>query len=259
MALAGRGDRVEGFHAVAAAVAAGRVLELLVQRSKTGRADYVELMELARRGGAKVQVVEDVSSEAATSAPQGVVATARPLPTLSLEALLARVTPPALMVVDHLEDAHNLGAIARSVEAAGLAGLVVPGRRGVPLGPAAFKAAAGALERIGVTVVSSIAAVISELKRHQVWSVGLAGDGATSLFGLELLTEPVAIVAGGEGKGLSELVRKRVDVLAAIPMAAGESLNASVAAALAAFEVARVRRSLPLPPFGAPSTTQRSL
>src|SRR3989304_5760573 len=75
-----------------------------------------------------------------------------------------RVPPPALMVVDHLEDAHNLGAIARSVEAAGLAGLVVPGRRGVPLGPAAFKAAAGALERIGVTVGSSIAAGIRELE-----------------------------------------------------------------------------------------------
>src|SRR3990172_6980340 len=118
MALAGRGDRVEGFHALAPPPPA--------------------------------------PSEAAPPAPQGVVASARPLPTLTLEALLARVTPPAVMVVDHLEDAHNLGAIARSVEAAGLAGLVVPGRRGVPLGPAAFKAAAGALERIGVTLASSL-------------------------------------------------------------------------------------------------------
>lgn len=243
MALAGRGDRVEGFHAVAAAVAAGRVLELLIQRSKTSRSEYLDLMDSARRGGARVEVVEDITPEAATSAPQGVVAVARPLRLLSLEALLARVTPPALLVVDHLEDAHNLGAIARSVEAAGVAGLVVPGRRGTPLGAAAFKAAAGALERIGVTVVSSIAATISELKRHGVWSVGLAGDGDTSLFGLELLTEPVAIVVGGEGRGLSELVRKRVDLLAAIPTVGGESLNASVAAALAAFEVTRVRES----------------
>ncbi|MDH5616330.1 MAG: RNA methyltransferase, partial [Acidimicrobiia bacterium] len=167
-----------------------------------------------------------------------------PLKTYSLDALV-EPSPCLLVVLDHLEDPHNVGAIARSALAAGATGLVVPTRRTAPIGPTAFKAGAGALEHLRVSVQSSTADVVQRLKRLGVWTIGLTAGGGESLFGLALLTEPVAIVVGGEGRGLGRLVEERVDVGARIPMAEGsESLNASVAAALAVFEVARVRKKL---------------
>jgi 23S rRNA (guanosine2251-2'-O)-methyltransferase len=157
--------------------------------------------------------------------------------------LIARTTPTAIVIVDHVEDTHNLGAIARSAVAAGITSIVVPTRRGAPLGAAAFKAAAGALEHCAIATVSSTADAVKVLKDAGVWTVGLDADGDQSLFGLSLFTEPVAIVVGAE-TGLGRLVRDRVDVVASIPMAGPtESLNASVAAALACFELARVRAS----------------
>ncbi len=240
MAPAGIGNRVEGLHAVAAAVAAGRVTRLDVARSRLRRPEVGEVVAAARAAGAEIREVEDVAGE--TDAPQGLVAHARPLPQVSLDEALARTMPPALLVLDHLEDPRNVGAIARSAAAAGLGGIVVPTRRAAPLGATAFKAAAGALERLAVVTVSSIADAVADLKRRQVWTVGLDSGAATPLFGLGLLAEPVAVVVGAEGGGLGRLVAERCDVLASIPLAAGvESLNASVAAALAAFEVARAR------------------
>ncbi|MGA7269732.1 MAG: RNA methyltransferase, partial [Acidimicrobiia bacterium] len=147
-----------------------------------------------------------------------------------------------MMVLDHVVDPHNLGAIVRSSVAAGVLGLVVAERRAAPLNATAFKAAAGALEHVRVASVGSVAEALSQLKKLGVWSVGLDAAGSECLFGLDLLTEPVALVVGGEGGGLSRLVADRVDVRAAIPMSGPiESLNVSVAAALAAFEIARVR------------------
>ncbi|HWL50764.1 MAG TPA: TrmH family RNA methyltransferase, partial [Acidimicrobiia bacterium] len=126
--------------------------------------------------------------------------------------------------------------------ASGMTAMVVSSRRAAPLSATAFKAAAGALETLPVAVVGSIPEALSRLKGHGVWIVGLEAGSATSLLGLELLTEPVAMVVGAEGAGLSVLSAKRCDVLASIPMAAGfESLNASVSAALACFEIMRVR------------------
>ncbi|MFQ5948021.1 MAG: TrmH family RNA methyltransferase, partial [Acidimicrobiia bacterium] len=127
--------------------------------------------------------------------------------------------------------------------AAGVRALVVPTRRAAPLGATAFKAAAGALEQVRVAAVSSVAAAVGQLARLGVWTVGLAADGDRSLFGLPLLEEPVALVVGSEGRGLGRLVKARVSVRARIPLAGPvESLNASVAAALALYELARARR-----------------
>jgi 23S rRNA (guanosine2251-2'-O)-methyltransferase len=110
------------------------------------------------------------------------------------------------------------------------------------LSAAAFKAAAGALEGLPVAIVGSIPEALRRLKGDDVWIVGLDAGAEGSLFGLDLLTEPVAIVIGAEGGGLAELTRKRCDVLASIPMVRDtESLNASVSAALASFEIMRVR------------------
>jgi 23S rRNA (guanosine2251-2'-O)-methyltransferase len=194
---------------------------------------------LARHIGVPVDLVDDVRPLADTSAPQGLVADCVPIPLVPVADLAG--PGAALIAVDHVEDAHNLGAIARSALAAGMTGMVVPDRRTAPLAGAAFKAAAGAFEHLPVARVSSVPDALRRLAGLAVWSVGLDAGGDRSLFGLELLTEPVVIVVGAE-TGLHRLVRDRVDVLASIPMAAhAESLNASVAAALACFEVQRAR------------------
>ncbi len=240
MVPAGIGDSVEGVHAVRAALAAGRVDKLLVDRR---RRDDVDGM--VGTSAVPVEFVDDIRAHARTEVPQGFVARCRAIATVSLEEAIGLADPPALMVLDHVEDPHNLGAVARSAGAAGIPALVVGGRRSAPIGAVAFKAAAGALEHVRVCIVNSIPDGVARLKKEGVWTVGLAAHAADSLFGLPLLTEPVAIVAGAEGKGLSRLVEQRVDVRASIPMSSGvESLNVSVAAALAMFEIGRARGSL---------------
>ncbi|MCJ7726736.1 MAG: 23S rRNA (guanosine(2251)-2'-O)-methyltransferase RlmB [Acidimicrobiia bacterium] len=242
MAPPGIGRSVEGHHAVAAAVAAGRVVRLLVELR---RADgYADLISAARFAGAEVKVVDDVRPMADTTSPQGLVARCRPIPQVSLADAVARTDPAAVLVLDHIEDPRNVGAIARSAVAAGVRSMVFSGRRSAPLEGTAFKAAAGALEHMGIVEVSSIPAALEDLRKAGLWIVGLDGGGDQSLFGLELLTEPVAVVVGAEGSGLSRLVADRCDVLASIPIDGDiESLNASVAAGLAVFEVARARRA----------------
>jgi len=242
MAPAGIGDRLEGLHAVAAGVRAGRVIELFVENQVVERNEYRALIDDANRIGAEVRVVADVRSRAHTGAPQGVVASARPVAPVDLETAIARTDPPVLLVFDHVEDPRNVGAAARSAVAAGVHAIVVPSRRAAPLGATAFKAAAGALEEVAIVTVSSIPEVLRELRRHDIWIVGLDADATRGLFDLELLAEPVAVIVGAEGRGLSRLTRDRVDELVRIPIAPGvESLNASVAASLAVFEVARMR------------------
>lgn len=239
MARTGIGRSVEGVHAVTAALDAGRVRRLWVERGRME--SLAEVVTKARAMGASVEVVDDVRPRADTTAPQGVVADCRPLDTVSLERLAERERP-ALMVLDHVQDPQNLGAVARSAWAAGLTGLVMSADRAAPLSAAAFKAAVGAFEHLPVSIVRSIPDALRTLSGVGVWSVGLDAGSSTSLFGLALFTEPVAVVVGAEGRGLSRLVAERCDVIASIPMHAGaESLNASVAAALAAFEVRRVR------------------
>lgn len=236
MAPAGYGDRVEGTHAVTAALKAGRVERLYVEsQRRQGLADLLDQIDPDR-----VSYVDDVRDRADTRAPQGVVAKCRPLAPSTLEALAGE--DAGLLVLDHIEDPQNLGAIARSARAAGATGLVMSSRRAAPLSAAAFKAAAGALESLPVAIVGSIPEALSRLEALGVWVVGLDAAGEQSLFGLDLLTEPVAIVIGAEGSGLATLTSKRCDLIVSIPMAAGaESLNASVSAALAVFEIMRVR------------------
>ncbi len=238
MAPAGYGSRVEGLHAVAAAAAAGRVVKLWVEERRRGRAEISAIVEIV--GAADVKTVPDVRRMAETEAPQGVIADCTPIMPVPIDVLAGPTA--AIVVLDHIEDPQNAGAIARSAVAAGMTGMVLSSRRQAPLSAAAFKAAAGALERLPVAVVGSIPEALSHLKTMGVWTVGLDAGSEESLFGLDLLTEPVAIVVGAEGAGLSVLTAKRCEILVSIPMTSGtESLNASVSAALACFEVMRAR------------------
>jgi len=237
MARAGYGDKVEGVHAVAAAAESGRVTRLFVEKRRMGRAPVDAIVD--RVGTQRVSVVSDVRPHAETDAPQGVVAECRPIPAVGLDELAGPAA--AVLVLDHLQDPQNVGAAARSARAAGMTGMVVSERRSSPLSAAAFKASAGALETLPVAVVGSIPEAIARLKKSGLWVVGLDAGGESNLFGLGVLTEPVAVVIGAEGAGLAELTRKRCDVIASIPMASFDSLNASVTAALASFEIMRAR------------------
>ncbi len=245
MAVPGIGDRLEGIHAVTAAIGAGRVVELKVERSRIDSAEMAGLLAAAQAADVYVERVEDVLPLAATTAPQGVVALARPIATLDIRSLVSKAATPVIVVLDHAEDPRNVGAIARSAVAAGAGGMVVSSRRSAPLGATAFKAAVGALEKLPVAVVPSIADAVRQLRDLGLWVVALDGESDESFFDLRILDDPIAVVVGAEGKGVTRLVAERADVVARLPMANDvESLNASVAAALALFEIGRVRGAL---------------
>jgi 23S rRNA (guanosine2251-2'-O)-methyltransferase len=187
------------------------------------------------------------SALAATEAPQGVLATAAQLREADLEDLAQAGPdgrPPFLLGVDGVTDPGNLGALFRSAEGAGVTGFVLPRHRAVHVTPTVAKAAAGAVEHLPIALVSGLPTGIQRLKELGVWSVGLDADGTDSIFELPLATEPLVLVLGAEGRGLSRLVRQRCDVLASIPQQGRlASLNVSAAAAVACFEVLRQRQS----------------
>ena len=148
---------------------------------------------------------------------------------------------PLLVVLDGIEDPHNVGAILRTVDAAGADGVVRQSRHAAPLGGAAAKAAAGAVSHVRIAEVVNVARAIEELKEAGVWTVWLAGDSPKRYDQLDL-TVPTAFVLGAEGTGLRRLVRERCDWLVSIPMSGHvQSLNVSVAAGVALFEAVRQR------------------
>jgi 23S rRNA (guanosine2251-2'-O)-methyltransferase len=193
--------------------------------------------------GVPVNVVapDQIATRARTDAPQGVVAKADPLPEADADELLSR-KKTFLVALDGVTDPGNLGAILRSAEGAGATGVVLPSRRSAHIGPAAAKAAAGAVEHLPLALVPGIPAFLERAARAKVWSVGLDGDGESELFDLALADQPLVLVMGAEGRGLARLTRERCDVVVRIPMLGKlESLNVSAAATLACYEVARAR------------------
>jgi 23S rRNA (guanosine2251-2'-O)-methyltransferase len=244
---------IEGRRPVVEALRAGRPVDRVLLASGVGRAALGDLLDLAQRRGIEVQTVPRslIDAEASSGAHQGVLAVVAPIQPIDLVELLALPLagrePPFFLALDGVEDPHNLGALARSAEAAGCHGLVVPRHRSAPLSAVAVKSSAGALEHLPVAEVPNLARAIEQLRDSGVWCIGLDGAADASLFDLQLADEPVCIVVGGEGAGLHRLVRDSCDALVRIPMSGQiASLNASVAGALALFEVRR-RRSLPPP------------
>jgi 23S rRNA (guanosine2251-2'-O)-methyltransferase len=224
---------------VAEALTAGR---RLVELRFDPRADVDELVQRARDTGVGVRAADaaELDRLAGGVRHQGVVAVAPAAASVSLDDL---VGTRLVVVLDGITDPQNLGAIARSAEVAGADGLVLRSRRAAGVTPAAEKAAAGAFSWLPVAVVPNIAAAIATLTDGGAWSVGLDGDTPDDLWSCPLLDGNVVLVIGAEGEGLSRLVRERVDQRVRIPMAGHvASLNASAAAAVALFEIARRRR-----------------
>jgi 23S rRNA (guanosine2251-2'-O)-methyltransferase len=152
--------------------------------------------------------------------------------------------PPLYLLLDGIEDPHNMGAILRTAEATGVHGVIIRERRAVGITPAVVRASAGAVEYIHIARVANISQAVVTLKKKGVWVIGIDMDGQADYRELDF-TLPTAIVIGGEGQGLSELVRKRCDWVASIPMKGKiTSLNASVAAAVVMYEALRQRDGL---------------
>jgi 23S rRNA (guanosine2251-2'-O)-methyltransferase len=243
---------IEGRRPVVEALRAGRPMDRILLASGTGGSALGDLLDLAQRRGVEVQTVPRsvIDAEARSGAHQGVLAVVAPIQPIGLTELLAVPLagrePPFFLALDGVEDPHNLGALARSAEAAGCHGLVLPRHRSAPLSAVAVKSSAGALEHLPVAEVPNLARAVDQLRAAGIWCIGLDGTADASLFTLELADEPVCIVVGSEGSGLHRLVRDSCDVLVRIPMSGQiESLNASVAGALALFEVHRRRHPPP--------------
>jgi 23S rRNA (guanosine2251-2'-O)-methyltransferase len=242
------GDQVEGRRAVRELLAAGkrRVKEVWLAEGSDPAEILVEIVDLAEANRVPVRVVARarLDGAAVTEAPQGVLARAEALAETDLERLARPVEgrPAFLLAVDGVTDPHNLGALLRSAEVAGVTGVILPRHRTVHVTPTVAKAAAGAIEHLRFALVPGLPAALSALRSAGVWTVGLAAESATSIYQLEVATEPLALVVGSEGEGLSRLTAQRCEVLAGIPQHGRlESLNVSAAGAVALFEVARRR------------------
>ena len=176
-----------------------------------------------------------------TESAQGVLADAAPLPTVELEELLDHPRP-FLVMLDGITDPHNLGAVFRSADAAGVTGIVLPRHRSARISATVTKTAAGAVEHVPIATVQGVPAAIQTLRKHDVWAIGLDEAGRRSIFDLDLADQPICLVLGSEGTGLARLTKERCDELVSIPMrGAVASLNVSAAAAVGLFEVARRR------------------
>lgn len=232
---------IYGVNPVLEALRGGRVTALTVSTRRQGRLG--ELLRLAEQGRVEVRRAErdELNRLASGGAHQGVVATIRPPEPRAVGDLVEGGEPALIVVLDGIEDPHNLGAIARTAEAAGASGLVVPTRRAAPLTAAAVKASAGALAHLPVAPVVNVARALAELRSVGVWTVGLDAEAPRTIYEVDLRA-PVALVVGAEGRGLRRLVREGCDWLAALPLAGRlDSLNASVAAGIALFEAVRQR------------------
>lgn len=233
---------IYGVNPVLEALRAGRVREVrAVDRASQRVAEIVAAAAIEGIRVMRVPVAE-LDRAARGGVHQGVVAELRERERFDLSDILGGATGPALIVVlDGIEDPHNVGAILRTVDAAGADGVIRQSRRAAPLDGAAAKASAGAVSYVKVADVVNIARALEELKESGVWAVGLDGEATTRLDQIDL-TLPTAVVLGAEGTGLRRLVRERCDVLGAIPMRGHvQSLNVSVAAGVALFEAVRQR------------------
>jgi 23S rRNA (guanosine2251-2'-O)-methyltransferase len=204
------------------------------------------LIEDCRRLGINVRFLErtELDKLAGNAAHQGVVAVTSAKQYNDLEDVInaKRGEYSLVVVLDGVEDPHNLGAILRTADAAGANGIVIPERRAASVTGTVTKVSAGASEHMPIAKVTNIARSIEDLKGHNVWTVGLDERGKQSYYEMDYNMD-CALVLGGEGKGLHDLVKRKCDFLVSIPMLGKvPSLNVSVAAAVVLFEIVRQRR-----------------
>ncbi|AKM17472.1 23S rRNA (guanosine(2251)-2'-O)-methyltransferase RlmB [Anoxybacillus geothermalis] len=242
-------DYIIGRNPVIEALKSGRDINKIWIAEGAQRHAVEPVLEWAKRRGVLVQYVPKRKlDQMVDGVHQGVIAQAAAYRYYEVDDLFARAArreeAPFFLILDELEDPHNLGAIMRTADAVGAHGLIIPKRRSVGLTPTVAKASTGAIEHVPVARVTNLARTIDELKERGVWVAGTDADAKDDYRFLDG-TMPLALVIGSEGKGISRLVREKCDFLFRLPMRGHvTSLNASVAASLLMYEVYRKRYPL---------------
>ncbi len=241
-------DVIPGRRAVLEALRAGRPLRKILIAKTAHGATIREIVAQARSRDIVVQFVDERRLDHVARAVhhQGVVALMSAKPVVSVDEILAAARtshqPPFVLVLDGVEDPANLGAIIRTAEGAGVHGVIIPRHRAAGLTPTVAKTSAGALEYLSVAQVTNIARTLDELKEAGLWVVG-ADPAAETVYHDARLIPPLALVMGGEGKGLGRLVREHCDSLVRLPMRGRVgSLNVAVATGVLLYEVVRQLR-----------------
>lgn len=233
------------------------VLELLRAGRKIGKLLVAEgaeggglkvILALAREQGVPIQRVprHQLNRQVDGANHQGVVAHVSPFGYVGLEELFQRASErnemPFFLLLDGLKDPHNLGSILRTADATGVHGVIIPKRRSVGITPIVAKTSAGAVEHVPVARVTNLGRTIDQLKKEGLWVVGSDGEAEQKYDEIDY-TVPLLLVIGSEGEGISQLIKRKCDFLASLPMKGKvTSLNASVAASLFMYEVLRVRQ-----------------
>src|ERR1700676_942598 len=242
-------DRLTGIHAVREALEAGRAFDRILIAKGRQDTRVEEIVQLARGRDIAVRFEDrgQLDRLAATKDHQGVVALVAARATSSLDEIVANANKEnvqgLIVLLDGVEDPHNLGAVIRTALAAGAHGVVIPERRAAGLTDTVSRASAGALAHLPVARVTNLVRAMEELKEAGYWLVGLDEEGDKNYTEVDY-TSPVGIVLGSEGQGLHELTRKRCDFVVSLPTTGPvKSLNVSVAAGVVLFEALRQRRS----------------
>ncbi len=246
-------DVLYGLHPVEEALRAGaRPLDhISVAREREARRDprMDAVLDLARAKGVRIATEprDQLSRHCKTDAHQGIVAFVRERKFLALEDLLHAPPGPSgskfLLALDSVEDPHNLGALLRSADGAGIDGVILPERRSAPLSAVTAKSSAGASEHVRIAQVVNITRALESMKKQHIWVVGLDERGTPDYTGFDF-RQDVCLVLGSEGSGLHDLVKRTCDHLLRIPMAGSvSSLNVSVAGAVVMYEAMRQRRA----------------
>lgn len=239
-------EQIEGRNAVLEAFRSGKEVDKLFLLDGCQDGPVRTIAREARKHDTIINYVtrERLDQLSETGAHQGVIAQAAAYEYATVEDILAKAQekgePPFLILLDNIEDPHNLGAIIRTANLAGAHGVIIPKRRAVGLTATVAKTSAGALNYTPVAKVTNIGKTIDELKEKGIWFVCADMDGEV-MYRLNL-TGPIGLVIGNEGEGVSRLVRQKCDFAASIPMKGDiDSLNASVAAGVLAYEIVRQR------------------
>lgn len=240
-------DVLVGRNAVLEALRSGRGINKLLVAKGDREGSIAEILALAKERGIPVQMVErpKISSMAGDMRHQGVLAHVAPVAYAELEDILKlaeeRGEQPLLLLLDELEDPHNLGALMRTADAMGVHGILMPKRRSVPLNATVAKTSAGAVEYVPVARIGNIAQTLKALKEKGFWVAGADMEGREPCCEANL-TGPLVLVVGSEGKGMSRLTKESCDFLVRIPMAGKiNSLNASVAGSILMYEAMKQR------------------